>query len=130
MEKVGAELRIENSACEDRESNDRKYGDNRNKQIGDDEPVPETPEQSASPPTHKADENVNSCQYCQVRNEVENATARAQKFDKQAHDDEDRANDVQPRKVAPDLLQTCQQGFHRIAVGRNTLPEDAPARRV
>src|SRR5215472_16737684 len=76
MQKVSAELEIDDAACEDSESDDGQYRNNGDEQIGHDEPVPQTPEQPASPPTHKTDEHVDGREYRQILDEVENAAAQ------------------------------------------------------
>src|SRR5215470_7654493 len=91
MEEVGAELGINDAASEDRQSRDGKYRNDRDKQIGDDQPVAQAPEQPASPPGHKADEKIDSREDSQVFDEVENAAAQPKKFDKQPDNNDGRA---------------------------------------
>ena len=115
MEKVGTELGINNAARENGKSDNGKYRDDRNKQIRDDEPVPQAPKQPASPPAYKAEENINSCENGQVFDEAKNAAAQAKEFNEQPHHDDGRANNIQPRQAAPNLLNTCKQGLHGLA---------------
>src|SRR5215472_2133051 len=105
VEKVSAQLRIKNPGCQYHENDDGYDRDNRNKQISDDEPVPQAPKQPASPPSHETYDKINGGDDRQELQEVEDPAVNAKKLDKQPQRNNRRAHNVQPRQAAPDLFQ-------------------------
>src|SRR5690349_22991356 len=96
MEEVSAQLGINDAAGENSKSDNRKDGDDRDKQISDDKPVPQAPQKPASPPAYKTDENINGGEHRQVLEETENAAAHPKEFNEQPQHDNGRANNIQP----------------------------------
>ena len=80
IEKIGPQLRIEDASSQHDENDDRYDRNDRNKQIGDNEPVSQAPEQSASPPSHKPDDEINACDYRQELQKAENPAVNAKQL--------------------------------------------------
>src|SRR5258706_86156 len=59
MQQIGAQLGIKNTGGEKDQGHNKQDGDKSYKQIRNDQPVAQAPEQTASPPADEADDKIN-----------------------------------------------------------------------
>ena len=71
VQKIRAKLRIQNAGRKNSQCHDRQKRNNGNEEVGDDEPVAETPQQPVSPPTNQPEQEIYACNNRQVFQETE-----------------------------------------------------------
>src|SRR6202521_2837663 len=125
VQKIGAQLRIQNTARQKNERHSQQDGDEGDEQIGYDQAVAQTPQQAASPPANQREQKINACENREIFQEAEKAAVKPKDSGHQSNGCHCGGNEVWPREAAPNFFEVSAERCHRAINGNNTLPEEA-----
>src|SRR5712692_4249608 len=123
MQKIGAQLGIQDSAGQKHQRDDQQNRNNRDKKISDNQTVAQTPQQAVSPPANETEEQIDTSENSEVLEEVRRPAADPQQRKNQSGSGHYGANQVKPREAIPNFSEVSAEECHRAVNGNNTLPD-------